>query len=211
MQELRNDILVIGSGGAGLRAAIAAASGGASVTLISKGPFGRSGATIIAGADIMADGSTLASLGYRDKPADSPDDWARDILIEGFNLNDENLVHTYVHGAGPRVRELLEWGMQIRGTEERALITTGVSIAASLRRGLAGLPVTNLSGVTMVDLLTGEGRVLGALGIDYESGELILVRAKAVVLATGGWHQAYSFNAGADELTGDGQGMAYRA
>lgn len=211
MQELRNDVLVIGSGGAGLRAAIAAASGGASVTLISKGPFGRSGATIIAGADIMADGSTLASLGYRDKPADSPDDWARDILIEGFNLNDENLVHTYVHGAGPRVRELLEWGMQIRGTEERALITTGVSIAASLRRGLAGLPVTNLSGVTMVDLLTGEGRVLGALGIDYESGELILVRAKAVVLATGGWHQAYSFNAGADELTGDGQGMAYRA
>lgn len=211
MQELKNDVLVIGSGGAGLRAAIAAASGGASVTLVSKGPLGRSGATIIAGADIMADGGTLAELGYPDKPDDTPNDWARDILIEGFNLNDENLVHAYVHGAGPRVCELLKWGMKVRGTEERALITTGVSIASSLRRGLADLAVTSLSGVTVVDLLTGEGRVSGALAIDYETGELILLRAKAVVLATGGWHQAYSFNAGADELTGDGQGMAYRA
>ena len=211
MQELRNDVLIIGSGGAGLRAAIAAAEGGVSVTLMSKGPLGRSGATIIAGADIMADGRTLADLGYPDKPDDSPDDWAQDILTEGFYLNNENLVHSYVHGAGPRVRELLEWGMEIRGTEERALITTGVSIAGSLRKRLAGLAITNLSGVTAVDLLTGGGRVLGALAVDYETGELILVRAKAVVLATGGWHQAYSFNAGADELTGDGQGMAYRA
>jgi len=213
VQEHRSDVLVIGSGGAGLRAAIEAART-ASVTVVSKGPLGRSGATVLSGADIMADGGSLHRLGYSDKPDDSPEAWARDILVEGFNLNDENLVDMYTRCAGPRVEELLGWGMNVRGTEERALITTGMSICAALRRGLsqeAGHAVTRVEGVTVLDLLVNHGRVVGALGIDFTTGDFILFRAKAVILATGGWHQAYRFNAGADELTGDGQGMAYRA
>ena len=202
---------MIGSGGAGLRAAIAAAESGVAVTLVSKGPLGRSGATILSGADIMADGASLAALGFPDKPDDKLEEWIHDILIEGFFLNDENLVRMYVNGAASRVKELLKWGMQVHGTEERTLITTGMSIAASLRRGLAQFTVTKLHGVMVSDLVVKDGHVVGAIGIDFETGEVIVLRAKAVVLATGGWHQAYSFNAGADELTGDGQGMAYRA
>ncbi len=212
MQEYQTDVLVIGSGGAGLRAAIAA-SETASTTIVSKGPLGRSGATILAGADIMADGGSLARLGYADLPQDDPAAWARDIVIEGFHLNDENLVATYVENAGARVEELLAWGMTVRGTEERALLTTGMSICAALRRGVdeRERSLAQVDGVTIIDLLVNEGRVVGAVGVDFGSGALIVFRAKAIVLATGGWHQAYRFNAGADELTGDGQGMAYRA
>jgi len=213
VQQHRSDVLVIGSGGAGMRAAIEAART-ASVTVVSKGPLGRSGATVLSGADIMADGGSLHRLGYSDKPDDSPEAWARDILVEGFNLNDENLVDMYTRCAGPRVEELLGWGMSVRGTEERALITTGMSICAALRSGLAqeaSHAVTRVEGVTILDLLVNHGRVVGALGIDFATGDYVQFRAKAVILATGGWHQAYRFNAGADELTGDGQAMAYRA
>ncbi len=213
MQELKADVLVVGSGGAGIEAAIAAAKLGASVCLVSKGPLGRSGATIISGADIMADGASLARLGYSDKPRDDPESWAHDIVVEGFYLNDENLVAVYVQNAGYRVKELLEWGMAVRYTEERTIETTGVSISAALRRGLAkqGSLVTPVEGVTAFDLLVNDERVVGAVGVEFNSGEFVLFRAKTVVLATGGWHQAYQINAGADELTGDGQAMAYRA
>jgi len=213
VQEHESDVLVIGSGGAGLRAAIAAAKT-ASVTVVSKGPLGRSGATVLSGADIMADGASLARLGYPNKPDDSPEAWARDILVEGFYINDENLVDAYAGGAGERVRELLEWGMTVRSTEERAVITTGVSICSALRRGLqeqGDAAVTRVDGVMIIDLLINHGSVVGAVGVDFDSGKILLFRAKTVVLATGGCHQAYRFNAGADELTGDGQGMAYRA
>jgi len=162
----------------------------------------------------MADGATLHALGYPGNPADNPAAWAKDILIEGFYLNDENLVQAYVAGSGQRVKELLDWGMTVRDTEERALLTTGMSICAALRCGLrelGGTQATQVDGVMIFDLLVSQGRAVGALGIDFETGEFIRFQAKAVILATGGWHQAYAFNAGADELTGDGQGMAYRA
>jgi len=212
MRSYRSDVLVVGSGGAGMRAAIAAAELG-TVVVVSKGPLGRSGATVIAGADVMADGASLHRLGYGGAAEDSPEAWAEDIVIEGFFLNDENLVKTYVENAGARVEELIRWGLVIRDVERRAILTTGASIAAALRRGLAsaGQRVTLVPHAMVVDLLLRDGRVVGAVGVDYETGELILFKSKAVVLATGGWHQAYMFNAGADELTGDGQAMAYRA
>jgi len=213
MHRYDSDVLVIGGGGAGLRAALEAGKS-VSVTLVSKGPVGRSGATILAGADIMADGATLHALGFPGNPTDNPASWAEDIFIEGFYLNDENLVQAYVESAGQQVKELLDWGMTVRDTEERALLTTGMSICAALRRGLrelGGAHVTQVDRVMIFDLLVSQGQVVGALGIDFDTGKLVRFQANAVILATGGWHRAYAFNAGADELTGDGQGMAYRA
>lgn len=212
VRSYRSDVLVLGSGGAGMRAAIAAAEMG-SVTLVSKGPMGRSGATVIAGADLMADGASLKRLGYGGAEKDTPESWAEDIVIEGFFLNDENLVEVYVTNAGARVAELVRWGLVVNEAAGRAILTTGASIAASLRRGLNSVKqnITLVPYTMVVDLIVQNGRVIGAIGVDYETGETILFKAKAVVLATGGWHQAYKFNAGADELTGDGQGMAYRA
>lgn len=212
MNRTETGVLVIGSGGAGLRAAIEA-SKHASVQLVSKGPMGRSGATVLAGADIMADGRSLHQLGYPDDPSDTPEAWARDILIEGFGLNDENLVEAYVNGAGAEIVSLVNWGLSVRKTFSRAVITSGASICASLRRGLSacGDKVEFIDRMMVTDLLREGDRVVGAIGFDIATGEFHVFQAKTVILATGGWHQAYAFNAGPDELTGDGQGMAYRA
>lgn len=212
MKQILCDVLIIGSGGAGLRAAIEAAGHG-SVVLVSKGPVGRSGATILAGADIMADGASLNRLGFPDDPSDSPDDWARDIAIEGFDLNEQQLVQAYVAGAGDEIERLIHWGLTIRKTLPRAILTTGPSICASLRNGMRGHSdqITVIDNCMALDLLTTGGHVAGALLLEATSGEFVTVQSKSTVIATGGWHQAYAFNAGPDEATGDGQAMAFRA
>ena len=212
MRRIDAGVLVIGSGGAGMRAAIEA-SKNADVLLVSKGPLGRSGSTVLAGADVMADGKSLHDLGIENDSSDSPDAWARDIVIEGFGLNDENLVEAYVNGAGEEIAELVRLGVTIRRAIPRAIITTGMSICGALRKGIAerGESVSLLDNVMAIDLLTHGDRVVGALVLELVSGDLIAIQAKATILATGGWHQAYSFNAGPDEATGDGQAMAYRA
>lgn len=212
MRFQKTDVLVIGSGGAGMRAAIEAAQV-AEVTLVSKGPLGRSGASVLAGADVMADGGSLHRLGFKNDPDDAPEAWAEEILIEGFGLNEERLVEAYVSGAGPEIGHLVEWGLSVRKIFPRALITTGSSICAALRKGLGEneSAITAMDGCLVVDLLKTDGRVCGALILDVESGEFVAVSAKATILATGGWHQAYAFSAGPDEATGDGQAMAFRA
>ncbi len=212
MRFQKTDVLVIGSGGAGMRAAIEAA-GVAEVTLVSKGPLGRSGASVLAGADVMADGGSLHRLGFENDPGDTPEAWAEEILIEGFGLNEERLVEAYVNGSGQEIGHLVEWGLSVRKVFPRALITTGSSICASLRKGIGErkAAITAMDNCLAVDLLKTNGQVSGALVFDIESGESVAISAKSTVLATGGWHHAYSFNAGPDEATGDGQAMAFRA
>jgi succinate dehydrogenase/fumarate reductase flavoprotein subunit len=212
VRTIRTGVLVIGSGGAGMRAAIEAAKH-AAVTLVSKGPLGRSGATVLAGADVMADGSSLHKIGFQNDASDSPDAWARDIAIEGFNLNDERLVKVYVEGAGAEVGALVRWGVSVRRTIPRAILTTGMSISAALRKGISecGSSISVVENTMALDLVKRDGCVAGAVALDRATGELVAIEAGATVLATGGWHQAYSFNAGPDEATGDGQAMAYRA
>jgi len=208
----RTDVLVLGSGGAGMRAAIEAAQL-AEVTLVSKGPLGRSGATVLAGADVMADGASLRRLGFPDDPLDTPDKWAREIVIEGFALNEERLVDAYVEGAGSEIERLIDLGLTVRKTLPRAIITTGTSICSALRRGIDRHSdrITAIDNAMAIDLLLSDGRVVGALLLDIDSGEFVSVEARSTVLATGGWHTAYAFSAGPDEATGDGQAMAYRA
>jgi len=207
-----SSVLVIGSGGAGLQAAIEAGKT-ATVNLISKGPVGRSGATILSGADIMADGRTLHELGFAGDPADNPEKWAEDITVEGFYLNEPDLVEVYVKEAGHRIEDLLNWGLKVKSSGDREIITTGMSISSSLREGLkeVGSNVKKFDGIIAIDLIKDEDGVVGLIGLNVETGKINIFRAKSVVIATGGWHRAYSFNAGADELTGDGQSMAYRA
>lgn len=94
----------------------------------------------------------------------------------------------------------------------RGIITTGVQIASALRRKLKKSKGIKVVPYTMVvDLLTKDNKVIGALGINLSTGKVIIFKTKAVVLATGGWHQLYPFTSGSDDLTGDGQAMAYRA
>ncbi len=206
------DVIVVGSGGAGLRAAIEAGKKG-KVAVLSRGPFGRGGATVMAGADIMLDGKSLCDLGYNGDPDDTKEKWFRDILVEGFDLNDQGLVEAYVREAPERVRELMDWGMKVDAerTAFRAVITTGAHILQALRHGFTQSGASVFENCIATDLMVHDGRVCGLTALDYHRGRITHFRAGAVILATGGWHELYAFNTGSDDLTGDGPAMAYRA
>ncbi|MBW1960295.1 MAG: FAD-binding protein [Deltaproteobacteria bacterium] len=206
------DILIIGSAGAGLRAAIGAVWS-ARVTILSKGPFGRGGATVMAGADIMLDGKSLSEMGFAGNPSDSRERFFHDIVVEGFELNNQKMVQIYVDEAPNRVRELLEWGMKIDPERafSRGVITSGAEILRVLRKRAVKGKVEFFEFTMATDLLIEDGRVCGAVGVNVRDGRIIFFKARAVILATGGWHELFAFNTGSDDLTGDGAAMAYRA
>jgi len=211
LQELKTDVLVIGAGGAGFRAAIEARQRGARALLVSKGPLARCGATSLAGADLTADGRGLAEIGLPGEPRDSQETWFRDIVHQGFFLNNQRLVEIYVQEAVQRVKELLDWGLKVRSSDQRAVYTTGTHIADILFRRAKAVGVEVVEDVMVLDLVVKDGGVVGAVGLDLHSGEFVVFKAKAVVLATGGWHKAYTPTTGTMELSGDGVAMAYRA
>lgn len=211
MKADKYDVLVIGGGGAGLRAAIEAASAGASVALVNKGRTLRSGATVMADSDLTLDGRGLRELGFFGEPRDSKDKFFNDILSQGFFLNDQPLLEIYVNDAPKRVGELIEWGLPVIYTEERAIETPGYEIVGVLRRVAREKGVNIMDDVYITDLLTSSGTVAGAYGIDLISGTGMAFAAKSVVLATGGWQKAYMPNAASRDLAGDGQAMALRA
>lgn len=210
-KAIETDVLVVGGGGSGLRAAIGAGEKGVRPLLISKGPVARSGASLLAGADLTLDGKSLHELGFPGDPRDDKEKFFNDILTQGFYLNNQRLVEIYVEEAPKRVKELLEWGINVNFSEERAIFTSGSSILDALLRRAQEIDVGIMDDVMLVGLLTKDGKISGALGLSIQTGDLITFRSKAVVLATGGWHKAYSPNAGPWELSGDGVAAAYRA
>jgi succinate dehydrogenase/fumarate reductase flavoprotein subunit len=205
------DVLIVGGGGAGLRAAISSRQQGADTLLINKGTYGRSGATVMAGADLTADGKSMRQIGFFGEPRDSPETFFEDIVHQGYCLNNQKLVEIYVRDAGDRIRELLDWGLPVQKSDERAIITSGSDISRALVRWGKTLGVKVASNIMLLELLTADGRAVGALGLDLLSGNLIHFKAKAIVLCTGGWHKAFSPNAGPRDLSGDGVAAAYRA
>ena len=205
------DVLVIGGAGAGLRAAIEAAENDVRSTLISKGPIAKSGASLLAGADFTLDGKSLRDLGFPGEPRDNKQKFFNDIVTQGFYLNNQKLVELYVQHAPDRIGELLDWGIKVRFSEERAIFTDGPSVLNALKRKAKHCGVEMIDDTMFVDLLTKNGKIIGALSVHIKTGEFVTFKSKAVVLATGGWHKAYSFNAGTRELSGDGHAAAYRA
>jgi len=208
---IETDVLIVGSWGAGLRAAIEAASSGVQTILVTKGAVNRSGASPLAGADVMLDGKSLHDLGYPGDPEDSPEKFFRDICIEGFYLNNQRLVTNYVQEAPARVKELLDWSIKVISSGKREIITPGTEIVKVLHRELAHQEIEIFEDTMVCDLLTNKGQVAGAIGVDIYTRDIMLFKAKTIVLATGGWQKAYPYNTIADEMSGDGQAMAYRA
>ncbi len=210
MSVVKTDVLVVGGGGAGLRAAIEASRQAVKTVLVSKGRPARSGVTPLAGADLALDGKSLHELGFPGDPTDSKEKFFRDIVIQGFYLNNQKLVEAYVRDAPARVKELIDWGMKVSASESRAVLTSGVEITDALNRELKRSNVEIFEDIMVYELLTRGGKVVGALGIDINSGEFIVFNSKAVVLATGGWHKAYYLNSGTPDMSGDGQAMAFK-
>ena len=210
-RTLETDVLVVGGGGAGFRAAIGAREQGAQATLLSKGPLARCGASPMAGADFTLDGKSMSELGRPGAPDDSKEKVFNDIVTQGFFLNNQSLVDQYIREAPARLKELLDWGLDIMLSDERAIFTSGLGLMDVLLKQARKVGVDLLEDVMLVDLVVQEGMVTGALVLDIRQGEFIHVAARAVVMATGGWHKAFWPNTGMRDLSGEGMVIALRA
>ncbi len=211
-RTIETDVLVVGGGGAGFRAAIGAREKDAAVVLLSKGPLARCGATPMAGADFTLDGRSMSEIeGLAGDPEDTPDKVFNDIVTQGCYLNNQKLVEQYVRTAPRCLRELIDWGIKIKISDQRMIFTTGIGIMDALLRKARSVGVQMLEDVALLDLVTRGGRVTGALGLDIRTGEFVRFQARAVVMATGGWHKAFWPNTGMRDLSGDGIAMAHRA
>ena len=221
--EIGTDVLVVGAGGAGMFAAIAAARAGARVLLADKSMVGRGGATIMAQMTVAA---AVAEQG--------PDDWTRhlaDTLEAGRGLVDENLAALLCEGAVDRIREMDDWKVGwARDADGRMcqvtapghgvarcvyvdFLNTGPAVAQCLRRQSARTTgITRASGLAVTDLVvTNDGGIAGAVGFSLEDGTAIAARARAVVIATGGLTRLYRRNSASANMTGEGFALALRA
>lgn len=216
-QIVETDILSVGGSGAGITAAIYAARAGAKVALVSKGKLGRSGNAIMAGGGFGVDGESgrdVLHLDYAD-PSFTKDRLFDCIVKESFYLSDQNMVKQYVDDGPTVVKDYLGWadraGQKFFCCPPANWIASGLSFTKALVQGLKetdGIEI--FEDVTIVEVLTSDGQVCGAIGIDVYSGDAILFLAKAVVIGTGGY-MPYSMNNTVTDMTGDGPAMAYRA
>ena len=210
-KTIQTDVLVVGGGGAGFRAAIGAREAGAKALMLSKGPFARCGATPMAGADFTLDGRSLSKLGFPGAPDDTEEKFFNDIVTQGYYLNNQKLVEQYIRKAPERLKELLDWGLKVLFSEERAIFTSGLGLMDALLKQARAVGVDLLEDTMLLDLVAHDGKIAGGLGLDIRTGELIHFQAKAVVMATGGWHKAFWPNTGMRDLSGEGIAMAHRA
>jgi succinate dehydrogenase / fumarate reductase, flavoprotein subunit len=220
LETVDHDVLVIGAGGAGLRAAIEAASKGISVGVVCKSLLGKA-------HTVMAEGGVAAAMGN----VDDRDSWRvhfADTMRGGQYLNNWRMAELHAKEAPARVRELEAWGALFDRTKDGRILQrnfgghryprlahvgdrTGLEMIRTLQdHGIhAGMDVH--MECTVVTLLHDGGRIAGALAYDRERGRFKLFRAKAVVLATGGIGRAYSISSNSWEYTGDGHALAYLA
>jgi succinate dehydrogenase/fumarate reductase flavoprotein subunit len=209
-KTIQTDVLVVGGGGAGFRAAIGAREAGAKALMLSKGPFARCGATPMAGADFTLDGRSLSKLGFPGAPDDTEEKFFNDIVTQGYYLNNQKLVEQYIRKAPERLKELLDWGLKVLFSEERAIFTSGLGLMDALLKQAGTAGVDLLEDTMLLDLVAHDGKIAGGLGFDIRAGEFIQIKAKAVVMATGGWHKAFWPNTGMRDLSGEGIAMAHR-
>lgn len=211
------DVVIVGSGGGGLRAAISAAERGAKTLILAKGRIHRSGSTLLAGAnlsaDIACDGGSLAEMGITDSNKDDDKDkFFSDVVHEGFYLGNQELVRLFVDGAPDRIRELMNWGMEVLGTEgERGVAVFGSAILDALFKRVKELGISYMEDCLFTDIVVEGGQVRGCMCVDLLSGAIRFIPAKAVVIATGGSHGMFANNSGPTDCCGEGPAAALRA
>lgn len=213
------DVLIVGSGGAGSRAAIEMSRKGLKPLITTKGRFTRCGATVTADMDIdLPSRDAKEMFGLDGDVADTPEAFAQDMFIEGKYMNDEDVVLAHCHNAAKYIKELVDWGMRIDGFVQepghrypRGIVSTGRSMMEALKRGTRGCKIEWCEDTMVTNLLIRDGRVVGAVGINIRTGEFVVFKAKAVILATGGAMRLYPITTAPEELTGDGMFMAYQA
>src|SRR3954449_1965125 len=220
MEQHSYDVLIIGAGGAGLRAAIEAAAQGVTVGLICKSLLGKA-------HTVMAEGGMAAAMGN----VDDRDNWRvhfADTMRGGQYLNNWRMAELHAREAPDRVRELEAWGALFDRTADGRILQrnfgghryprlahvgdrTGLEMIRTLQDHGIHQGIDVHMECTVSTLLKDGDRVVGAVAYDRERGRFRVFRAKAVVLATGGAGRAYKITSNSWEGTGDGDALAYRA
>jgi len=214
------DVLVIGGGGAGSRAAIEA-SKFTQTAIVVDGVFGRAGTTT------TGMGGMNVALGN----FDSRDNWKvhyEDTIKGGQYLNNQDLVEVFTKEAIDRIYDLEQYGMlfyrmgngriaqrrESGSTYNRTCMTgdrTGHELQSTLLREVWRRGIQVFEETVVAELLVNEGKIAGAIGLNFRTGQFILFRANAVVMATGGCARLYGISSNAHESTGDGFGLAFDA
>jgi succinate dehydrogenase / fumarate reductase flavoprotein subunit len=219
---IETDVLVIGSGAAGMYAAIEASRGGARVFLVDRSLIGRGGATV------MAQMTVAAALG--EEAPDAPRHHYDDTIAAGRGLCDEALARLLCEDAPACIRELDAWGVgwarkdnHITATTAPGhdrprcvyvdFINTGPAVSKTLRTVMArNRDIRKAGDICIVDLIAGsDGEIAGAVGWHLSSGAPVTIAAKATVLATGGLTRLYRRNSASLNMGGDGYALALRA
>src|SRR5574341_32826 len=214
------DVLVIGAGGAGLRAAIEASAAGVSVGVVCKSLLGKA-------HTVMAEGGVAAALAN----VDERDGWRvhfADTMRGGQYLNNWRMAQIHAQEAPARVRELEAWGAVFDRTKDGRILQrnfgghryprlahvgdrTGLEMIRTLQDHGIHQGIEVYMELTITTLLLDSGRVAGAFGYDREKGRFHLFRAGAILLATGGIGRAFKITSNSWEYTGDGHSLAYHA
>jgi len=213
---LNTDVLVIGGGGAGVTAAIAAKRLGKDVLILSKGQVGNSGNTIMVGGSFAMDGeSAYHKYGIKEADPDYTKEMVYEsIVTDGFFLGDQPAIRQFVEESPEIVYEVTQWaeraGCAFNFCSPATWRFSGSMIGRALRQGLKETPVDKLEDCVAVELLKDGDKISGAVAYNVYNGEFVQINAKAVVMATGGY-QPFSLKNTNSDMTGDGVAMAYRA
>jgi len=220
LETHEHDVLVIGAGGAGLRAAIEALALGASVGVICKSLLGKA-------HTVMAEGGIAAAMAN----VDAADDWRthfRDTMRGGKLLNNWRMAQLHAQESPERVRELEQWGALFDRTQDGRILQrafgghtfkrlchvgdrTGLEMIRTLQDRGVQMGFDVYMECTVARLLKDGARVAGALAYWREQGRFVLFKAKAIVIATGGIGKAWRVTSNSWEYTGDGMALAYEA
>ncbi len=231
MQEtLEADVLVVGGGGAGCRAAIEAHDQGVRVLMIVKGPFGNSGCTLNVG--------TSTAIGPWSLEGDTTESAMRDLLTHGGFVGNQDLAKILVDESRDRVIEMQGWGVDLARNEDGSVdlhhaaahsmtrnfrftssrtskhdygAEPGMAIMDALSEQVMKRGIRVLDETALVYLLTSDGIVVGATALDSRRGNMLAIKAGSTVLATGTYSQIFSPTTVSLHETGDGQAAAYRA
>ena len=215
-----HDVVIIGAGGAGLRAAIEASSSGASVAMICKSMLGKA-------HTVMAEGGAAAALANKD-PRDSWEVHFRDTMKGGKYLGDWRMARIHAQQAPDRIRELEQWGAVFDRTPEGKTSqrnfgghtyprlahigdATGLELIRTLQQKGVHMGMDVFMEFTVRRLFKTDGRISGCFAYDRTDGSLHLFKAKTIVLATGGITRCWEVCSGSWEYTGEGHALAYWA
>ena len=229
LEAIETDVLVIGGGGAGCRAAIEAHDQGGNVTMIVKGRLGHSGCTLNVG--------TSAAVGPWSAEGDSDEISMRDLLSHGGFLGNQDLAKITVEESPERVKELERWGIDFERTDNGSIAVnrsakhsyprnvvfkpsapsrhdygspSGIAIMDTLMQEMSKRSIKVLNDVMLVDLIKAGGRVVGATALDCVGNRPLVFKAGSTILATGTYSQVFPATTVSPQETGDGQAAAFR-